>query len=222
MRTIIFNSLVVLLLISCTNNDSVDLTIYNPDLSIVQNLDNGVLSLDIVAELGITALHGLEYGGGFIFHVDETDGSLLIATDYSEAGITAWGDIFDLDTNSIIGSGLTNTEQIVAGNANDNSINGVEHDGDYAFKTVLDLEYNNFDDWFIPSRDSMQAIYDKVHALGMVNFNEDLTYWTSTKLGYSPYVMNFNIDWGGSFTWSMYKLKWDYDCKKIIIYSFCL
>jgi hypothetical protein len=68
----------------------------------------------------------------------------------------------------------------------------------------------------------MQAIYDKVHALGMVNFNEDLTYWTSTKLGYSPYVMNFNIDWGGSFTWSMYKLKWDYDCKKIIIYSFCL
>jgi hypothetical protein len=197
MRTIIFNSLVVLLLISCTNNDSEDLTIYNPDLSIVQNLDNGVLSLDIVAELGITALHGLEYGGGFIFHVDETDGSLLIATDYSEAGITAWGDIFDLDTNSIIGSGLTNTEQIVAGNANDNSINGVEHDGDYAFKTVLDLEYNNFDDWFIPSRDSMQAIYDNVHALGMGDFNEDLTYWTSTKEGYSPYVMNFNIDWGG-------------------------
>jgi hypothetical protein len=197
MRTIIFNSLVVLLLISCTNNDSVDLTIYNPDLSIVQNLDNGVLPRDIVAELGITALHGLEYGGGFIFHVDETDGSLLIATDYSEAGITAWGDIFDLDTNSIIGSGLTNTEQIVAGNANDNSINGVEHDGDYAFKTVLDLEYNNFDDWFIPSRDSMQAIYDNVHALGMGDFNEDLTYWTSTKEGYSPYVMNFNIDWGG-------------------------
>jgi hypothetical protein len=222
MRTIIFNSLVVLLLISCTNNDSVDLTIYNPDLSIVQNLDNGVLPLDIVAEIGISALHGLEYAGGFIFHVDETDGSILIATDYSEAGITGWGDIFDLDTNSIIGSGLSNTQALVNGNANDNSVNGVEHDGDYAFKTVLDLEYNNFDDWFIPSRDSMQAIYDKVHALGMGNFNEDLTYWTSTKLGYSPYVMNFNIDWGGSFTWSMYKLKWDYDCKKIIIYSFCL
>ena len=151
MRTILFNSLVVLFLISCTNNDSIDLTIYNPDLSIIQNLDNGVLPLDIVAELGAASLHGLQYAGGYIFHVDETDGSVLIATDYSEAGITAWGDIFDLDTNSIIGSGLTNTELIVAGNANDNSINGVEHDGDYAFKTVLDLEYNNFDDWFIPT-----------------------------------------------------------------------
>ena len=76
-------------------------------------------------------------------------------------------------------------------------VNGVEHVGDYAFKTVLDLEYRNFDDWFIPSRDSMQAIYDNVHAVGMGDFNENLTYWTSTKVGYSPYVMNFNFDWGG-------------------------
>lgn len=89
-----------------------------------------------MAEIGISALHGLEYAGGFIFHVDETDGSILIATDYSEAGITGWGDIFDLDTNSIIGSGLSNTQALVNGNANDNSVNGVEHDGDYAFKTV--------------------------------------------------------------------------------------
>ena len=92
---------------------------------------------------------------------------------------------------------ISNTQEIVNGNANDNSVNGIEHDGDYAFKTVLDLEYNNFDDWFIPSRDSMQAIYDNVHVLGMGDFNEELTYWTSTKVGYSPYVMNFSIDWGG-------------------------
>ena len=31
----------------------------------------------------------------------------------------------------------------------------------------------------------------------MGDFNEELTYWTSTKVGYSPYVMNFSIDWGG-------------------------
>ena len=73
-----------------------------------------------------------------------------------------------------------------------------EFGGDnYAFKIVLDLEHEGFDDWFIPSRDSMQAIYDNVHAIGMGDFNENLTYWTSTKVGYAPFVMNFNISWGG-------------------------
>ena len=64
---ILFNSLVVLLLISCTNNDSIDLTIYNPELSIVQNLENGVSPLDIVAELGVSSLHGLQSMQGVTF-----------------------------------------------------------------------------------------------------------------------------------------------------------
>ena len=166
-------------------------------MSIVQNLDNEVTVLNIVAQVGVTPFYGLEYGGGFIFHINETSGTALVATDYSNAGIFAWGDIFDLDTNSIIGSGLDNTQQIVNGNANDNSATGVEHVGDYAFKTVQDLDYKNFDDWFIPSKDSMQAIYDNVHVVGMGDFNENLTYWTSTKVGYAPFVMNFNISWGG-------------------------
>ena len=69
---------------------------------------------------------------------------------------------------------------------------------DYAFKIVTDLDYNNNNDWFIPSKDSMQAIYDNVHSLGFGNFDESLIYWSSTKQGYSPSVMGFNFDsWGG-------------------------
>ena len=171
--------------------------IYDSNLSIEQNLNNGISVLEIIEATDLNSLYGIEYGGGFIFHVNETSGTALVATDYSEAGIFAWGDIFDLDTNSIIGSGPENTQQIINGNSNDNSATGVEHVGDYAFKTVQDLDYNNFDDWFIPSKDSMQAIYDNVHAIGMGDFNENLTYWTSTKVGYAPFVMNFNISWGG-------------------------
>ena len=197
MKKMFFCSFVALLLISCSNDDPIDITIYNSELSVVQNLENGVPVLNIVTEIGIDSLYGLEYGGGFIFHINQIDGTTLVASDYSEFGIIAWGDIFDLDTDSAIGTGQENTQQIVNGNANDNSVNGVEHVGDYAFKTVLDLEYRNFDDWFIPSRDSMQAIYDNVHLEEKGDFNESLTYWTSTKVGYSPYVMNFNFDWGG-------------------------
>jgi hypothetical protein len=88
---------------------------------------------------------------------------------------------------------------IVDGNQNDNSADGFEFGSDdYAFKIVSDLEYNNNNDWFIPSRDSMKAIFDNVHSLGFGNFNESLIYWSSTKVGYSPYVMGFNFDsWGG-------------------------
>ena len=197
MKTVFLNFFTILILIGCSSEDSLDVTIYNSELSIIQNLDNGVSVLNIVSELGVEALYGIEFGGGYIFHVDVIDGTTLVATDYSDFGIVAWGDIFDLDTSPEIGSGLNNTQQIVDGNGNDNSANGIEHDGEYAFKIVLDLEYRNFDDWFIPSRDSMQAIYDNVHLVEMGNFSELLTYWTSTKVGYSPYVMNFDFDWGG-------------------------
>ena len=196
-KNIFLSTLILFIITSCSNEDPIDPTVYNPELSIVSNFDNGVMVLNILAEVGLDSLYGLEYGGGFIFHINEIDGTTLVAMDYSEAGIIAWGDIFDLDTNTIIGSGLENTQQIVDGNANDNSATGIEHDGDYAFKIVLDLEYRSFDDWFIPSRDSMQAIYDNVHLEGMGDFNESLTYWTSTKVGYSPFVMNFSLDWGG-------------------------
>ena len=133
-----------------------------------------------------------------IFYVDENDGSLIVATDYSEIGDVAWGDIFSLDTSAEIGSGDQNTHNIVQGNLSDNSIDGFEFGSDnYAFKIVTELEYNGYSDWFIPSSGSMAVIFDHVHSRGMGNFDESLFYWSSTKQGYNPYVMAFNLDWGG-------------------------
>ena len=208
--------------VSCNDDNSqgIDLTIYNSELSILENIDNGVsieelldngisvenilnvsvyLSLEIISLLGTEALYGLECKGGYIFHFDENDGSLIVATDYSQIGNVAWGDTFELDTSIEIGSGDLNTQQIVEGNLNDNSSNGFEHGNDnYVFKIVSDLEFNGFNDWFVPSRDSMAAIYSNVHSLGFGNFNQNIIYWSSTKIGYQPYVMGFNFDsWGG-------------------------
>ena len=188
-----------LLILACSSEE-VDLTVFNSELTIIANLDNNVSVLDIIDNVGLESLYGVEFGGGFIFHVNESNGELMVAKDYSEIGGVAWGDHFNLDTGSAIGDGLENTQLIVDGNASDSSqvFGGFEFGGDnYAFKIVLDLEHEGFDDWFIPSKDSMQAIYDNVHAVGMGNFNENLTYWTSTKVGYAPFVMNFNISWGG-------------------------
>ena len=198
-KLILFFSFLVL---TCSKDESVDLipqNVYNPEITVEQNLNNGVDILDILAANDVNSLYGIEYNGGFIFDVNIEDGSMIVATDYSQIGNVAWGDVFSLDTSTEIGTGDSNTQMIVDGNENDNSTDGIEFGSDdYAFKIVSDLEYNDNNDWFIPSRDSMKAIFDNVHSLGFGNFEESLIYWSSTKVGYSPYVMGFNFDsWGG-------------------------
>lgn len=204
MRKLLF-ILLALAIFNCSEDDNVpftpqeevDLTQYNSELSIIENLNNGVAVLDITGQLGVEALYGIEYGGGFIFHVDETDGTIMVATDHSTIGSTSWGDHFDLTNGALIGDGLENTLEIVEGNLNDNSSvpNGFEFGSDdYVFKIVSDLVYQDYNDWFIPSSGSMKAIFDNVHFQGMGNFDETLFYWTSTKEGYNPYVMSFNAN----------------------------
>ena len=198
-KNVLFIFLILLITNCSENSNSVDLTVYNSELDILENLNNGVLVSDIVTNVGVDALYGIEYGGGYIFHFDEHNNTLIVATDYSQIGNVPWGDTFPLDTSSIIGSGDLNTQQIVDGNLNDNSLIDFEHGNDnYAFKIVNDLYHNNFNDWFIPSKDSMTAIYNNLHSMGVGNFSENIIYWSSTKIGYDPYVMGFNFDsWGG-------------------------
>ena len=184
---------------NCENEPVINPLEYNSNLTVQQNLVNGVSVVDILNFNDISSFYGIEYGGGFIFHVNPTNGEIMVATDYSDIGDVAWGDIFDLDTSHAIGDGDLNTQQIIEGNQNDNSSNGTEFGSDnYAFKIVDDLNYNGYNDWFIPSSGSMEIIYSNVHSLGLGNFNENLIYWSSTKEGYFPYVMAFNFEsWGG-------------------------
>ena len=203
MKNLILATFTLVLMTNCSKdenrNTDINLTIFNADLTITENLDNGVAVLELIENLGVESLYGLEYGGGFVFHVDELSGEFLVARDFSSIGDVAWGDVFDLSTGAAIGDGLENTQLIVDGNANDNSQEGIEHGSDdYAFKIVLDLEFEGFDDWFVPSKDSVEAIYNNVHSAGIGDFEESLIYWTSTKEGYFPYIIAFNFEsWGG-------------------------
>jgi len=199
MRNLLLILFSVATLISCENEPVFNPFEYNSNLTIKQNLTNGVSVLDILNYNDITSFYGIEYAGGFIFHVNPNNGEMIVATDYSEIGDVAWGDVFDLDTSHNIGDGDINTQLIIEGNQNDNSSNGTEFGSDdYAFKIVQDLNYNGYSDWFIPSSGSMEIIYSNIHSLGFGNFNENLVYWSSTKEGYFPYVMAFNFEsWGG-------------------------
>lgn len=196
----VFYVLFTLVMLSCTEEEIFDPTVFNPELSIIDNLNNGVSALDISNELGSEALMGLPFGGGFIYHLDTTNGDLYIASDYSDVGMKSWGDHFDLTNGELIGDGEENTKQIVEGNLNDNTNvpNGFEFGNDnYAFKLVEDLEFENHNDWFIPSKKSIEEIYKNLHLKDIGSFDENTFYWTSTKTGYQPFVMSFNKNFGG-------------------------
>ncbi|SEC21747.1 hypothetical protein SAMN04489761_2402 [Tenacibaculum sp. MAR_2009_124] len=190
----------ILFTLSCSKNIEIDPTIFNEELSVLENLQNGVSTLQIANSLGKEALYGVNYEGGFIFHVNEINGSLLVACNYSEIGPKSWGDHFNLTTSNLISDGMKNTIQIIEGNAanNSNVTNGFEFGSDnYVFKIAYDLNYKNHDDWFIPSKESVEAIYLNLHEKGMGNFDESLFYWTSSKSGYEPYVMSFDSNFNG-------------------------
>ena len=199
MKNLTLQFLAIILIYSCDNESVFNPLDYNPELTISQNLINGVSILDILEQNDVSSLNGLEFGGGYIFNVNEITGEVIVATDFSEIGDVAWGDVFELDTSPSIGDGDINTLQIIEGNQNDNSTNGTEFGSDdYAFKIVDDLNHNGYNDWFIPSSGSMEIIYNNIHSLGQGNFDETLFYWSSTKEGYFPYVMAFNFEsWGG-------------------------
>ena len=109
MRNLLLILFSVATLISCENEPVFNPFEYNSNLTIKQNLTNGVSVLDILNYNDISSFYGIEYGGGFIFHVNPNNGEIIVATDYSEIGDVAWGDVFDLDTSHNIGGGDINT-----------------------------------------------------------------------------------------------------------------
>ena len=55
-----------LIILSCSNNESVDIipqNIYDSNLSIEQNLNNGISVLEIIEATDVNSLYGIEYGG---------------------------------------------------------------------------------------------------------------------------------------------------------------
>ena len=50
-----------LLILACSSEE-VDLTVFNSELTIIANLDNNVSVLDIIDNVGLESLYGVEFG----------------------------------------------------------------------------------------------------------------------------------------------------------------
>lgn len=109
-------------------------------------------------EVSFTTLEGsLQLGyffeGGIIFYLDETGEHGLICATEDQTSVE-WGcrNQFITGTSAEIGNGLQNTNNILA------QCNSTIS----AAKVCADLVFNEYDDWFLPSKDELNLIYINV------------------------------------------------------------
>jgi hypothetical protein len=138
-------------------------------------------------------------GVGIVFYI--TDGGLHgmeVAPLPTEWASKEWGKFGTpvTGTGTAIGTGKNNTASIVA------VLNAPTAVSDTAAQLCDGLSYNGYDDWYLPSKDELKAIWDNLvndgtgSNNGVGGFNSTgLCYWSS-----SEYDFTGQGAWGQSFT----------------------
>jgi hypothetical protein len=119
--------------------------------------------------------------GGIIFYnkLDNTGNWNFMECYPNEISLTMpWSlnnsSITGLDTE--LGKGKANTDQIL----NNIGITG----GNYASKYCYQFSYNGYSDWFLPSRDELIKMYQNLFLTGLLDFDVNSKYWSSSEDGY--------------------------------------
>ena len=151
-----------------------------------------------------TGIQGLNIGdlanGGIVFWIDPTDYTKGLVSALQDQGNKQWGcnGTYIINaTDTAIGSGLSNTNAIV------NYCN----ETDIAAKICYDLNLNGYDDWYLPSKDELNLMYNNLHLNGLGNFTTGTPgsingwYWSSTDgedNGDAAWVQSFKDGHNGS------------------------
>jgi transcriptional regulator CtsR len=125
---------------------------------------------------------GENYKGGIVFYLDGNGGGLVCAeTDQSSGQWGCYGTSIS-GTGTGIGTGAANTAAIVAGC----SESGI------AARICNNLVLNGYSDWFLPSKDELNLMYQNLKLAGIGGF-ADSGYWSSSEnSSNNAWKQNFN------------------------------
>jgi hypothetical protein len=150
----------------------------------------------LIKDTSITSAQiGDSIRGGIIAYIFKTGDSGYISgqvhgiiaskTDLGTASFGCEGTLIGTDTK--VGSGLSNTNTIVA-KCSDLTI---------AAKKCKDLNISGYSDWYLPSLDEMKLLRTNLHLNSKGNFRTDLSYFTSSETS-STTAYEFYISSGAS------------------------
>jgi len=155
-----------------------------PEDNIVSLQEENAFLIDSIDILNTTPLYqvGDIAEGGIIFYVDETSERGLVLAEENIEGVYEWGcqgySIFDTSTNSGLFCGLNNSQAIYNNCSSEN----------IAAKVCLNYSLNDYQDWYLPSRDELYLMYLTVGKGGLdINnnlggFDTNYSYWSSSEL----------------------------------------
>ncbi len=137
----------------------------------------------LIANWGVYAIGDTGPAGGIVFYDkgEYTDGwrYLEAAPASTEWTIKPWGGEGTLvgGTGTAIGTGKANTQAIVTEYGDEEP----RHDrADYAAKLCADLEYGGKTDWFLPSKDELNEMFENLHDKSLGGFTA-VNYWSSSE-----------------------------------------
>lgn len=172
----------ILFISSCGKDDNptpeTTETVQNPppptNYYVQDSLDNGATILDILAYAPVSSLYGATYQGGLIFYVNTSNGTGMVAAPSDQSSGAFFGcpgDDFGV-YNQSIGSGSQNTIDLV-GFCNNNGT---------PYKICNDLVLGGYSDWYLPSKDELNAMYVNLQLNGYGNFFQGYYYWSSSEV----------------------------------------
>ena len=117
---------------------------------------------------------GQNYGGGTVFYLDDTGKHGLIVSSINQGATFPWSGqtaVATQATGTSLGSGPANTAAIV----------DALGQGDYAASICDRLTMGGYDDWYLPSKDELQLMYQQKAKGKLKSLTGDF-YWSSTEL----------------------------------------
>ena len=135
----------------------------------------------------LTPTIGEYYQGGLVFYLDGNGGGLIAApTDQSSNAFwdchNEWDEIIGAD-GTAVGTGNQNPLDIEAGctAAPDTNMNGTPHQ--WAADICANLTLDGYSDWFLPSLDELNLMYQNIcYGTNVGGFDYEY-YWSSSECG---------------------------------------
>jgi len=146
----------------------------------------------------LSELYGLVYQGGLISYLDTNNGrGFVVETKSDSSDYYTWGcegTFISKASETSVFSGINNTLEII------NSDCSNSNDLISATKYCYNLTSNGYDDWYLPSKDELDMVFNNVH-LNLYGSFEEGWYWSSSdgeSNGDAAWVQSFRNSFPGS------------------------